>query len=180
MKRAMIIACCLVFGASMAFAQAGSIGVFSDAGATSCNFVDGGGLVQVYISHVYTDGATASQFKLAAPAGWTHLGDTWNFTTVIGTSINGVSVAYGACFVGPIALGVVNFFGAAAPGCTMIAIVADPASPSGDIEAVDCALPDPGKMFPTGGAGRVNSDQTCDCNVPVQDTTWGGIKALYE
>jgi len=181
MKRAMIIACCLVFGASMAFAQAGSIGIFSDAGATSCNFVDTGGLVQVYISHVNTTGATASQFKLDAPATWTHLGDTWNFAVIIGTSIAGVSIGYENCLVGPIALGVVNFFGGAVAPCTMMSIVADPSVTSGLIEAVDCAPPPgPNKMFPTGGAGRINSDQTCNCNVPVQDTTWGGIKALYE
>ncbi len=180
MKRAMIIACCLVFGASMAFGQAGSIGVFSDVGATSCNFVDTGGLVQVYLAHVFTDGATASQFKLDAPLSWTHLGDTWNFTTVIGTSIAGVSVAYGACFTGPIALGVVNFFGGAVAGCTFMSIIPDPGAPSGQIEAVDCALPDPNKLFPTGGGARINPDGTCQCNVPVQDTTWGGIKALYK
>ncbi len=126
MKRAMIIACCLVFGASMAFGQAGSVGIFSDVGATSCNFVDTGGLTQVYISHVFTSGATASQFKLDAPATWTHLGDTWNFTTIIGVSISGVSVAYATCLVGPIALGVVNFFGSAVPGCTFMSIIPDP------------------------------------------------------
>jgi hypothetical protein len=115
---------------------------------------------------------------LVPAAGWVHLGDNWNFQA-IGLSIDGVSVAYGSCFVGPIALGSINFFGAAVPGCSMISIVADPNSPSGEIEGVDCQVV-PEKTFPTGGAGRVNSDQTCDCNVPVQDTTWGGIKALYK
>ena len=179
MKRAMIIACCIVFGASMAFAQAGSVGVFTDPGANGCNFVDTAGLVQVYINHVYTTGATASQFKLDVPAGWVHLGDTWNFTTIIGVSISGVSVAYGACLADNIALGSINFFGSAAPECTMISIIADPTAPSGNIEGVDCAEP-ANKFFPTGGAGRVNHTGACDCNVPVEDTTWGGVKALYQ
>ena len=180
MKRSMLIAFCLLFGASMVFAQAGAVGVFSDAGGTNCNMVDAGGLVQVYINHVYTTGATASQFMLQPPVGWTHLGDMWNFSTVIGSSILGVSVAYGGCFSGPIALGVVNFFGASSPSCTIISIVADPAAPSGLIEGVDCALPDPGKFFPTGGSAVINPDGTCDCSIPVRDTTWGGVKALYQ
>jgi hypothetical protein len=179
MKRLLLIAFCLLFGASTVFAQAGSVGVFADPGGTNCNMLDAGGLVQVYITHVNTTGATAAQFMLQPGPGWVHLGDTWNFTTVIGTSIAGVSVAYGGCFAGTISLGLVNFFGSVAPSCTLISIVPDPAAPSGNIEAVDCALPDPGKMFPTGGSAIVNADGSCDCSVPVQDTTWGGVKALY-
>ncbi len=178
MKRSLLIAFCLVLGASMVFAQAGSVGVFADPGATNCNMVDAGGLVQVYISHVNTTGATASQFMLVPGPGWTHLGDTWNFTTIIGVSIAGVSVAYGGCFSGAIALGVVNFFGSVAPTCTLISIVPDPSAPSGEIEGVDCEEP-ANKMFPTGGSATVNSDGSCDCSIPVQDTTWGGVKALY-
>lgn len=176
MKRSVLIAFMLVLSASMVFAQAGSVGVFADVAATDCNFVDAGGLVTVQIVHVYTPGATASQFKLEAPAGWTHLGDTWNFATVIGSSVVGVSVAYGACFVGPIALGAINFFGGNLAPCTLFSIVPDPASLSGEIEAVDC---ESFKVFPTGGSGIVNPDGTCSCTTPVQETTWGGVKALY-
>ena len=179
MKRSMLIAVCLVFGASTVFAQAGAIGVFADPGGADCNLIDNGGLVQIYINHVHSDGATAAQFMLVPPAGWVHLGDTWNFTTVIGTSLGGVSVAYGGCFSGNIALGLVNFFGSFAPACTLVEIVADPLAPSGFIEGVDCALPAV-KFFPTGGSAVVNNDGSCDCNVPVHDTTWGGVKALYQ
>lgn len=177
MKRTLLIGLCLTMVASLAFAQAGSIRIASDATGVECNFADAGGLVQVYLLHVDAPGATASQFKLdVSAAGWTHLGDTWNFATVIGSSMTGVSVAYGACFSAPIALGTINFFGSAAPACSMINIVADPGALSGQIEAVDCAS---FKVFPTGGAGIVNPDGTCDCSTPVQETTWGGVKALY-
>ncbi len=177
MKRTLLIGLCLTMVASLAFAQAGSIGIFSDAAGSDCNFLDTGGLNQVYILHLNSPGATASQFRLdVTAAGWSHLGDTWNFATVIGNSVAGVSVAYGACFPSPIALGTINFFGANAPACTMINIVADPGALSGEIEAVDC---ESFKVFPTGGAGIVNPDGTCDCSTPVQETTWGGVKALY-
>ena len=179
MKRTLLIGLCLTMVASLAFAQAGSIRIASEVSGVDCNFADAGGLVQVYILHVDAPGATASQFRLDISAvGWMHLGDTWNFPTIIGTSIVGVSVAYGGCYTAPIALGTINFFGTSAPACSMISIVADPGALSGAIEAVDC---DEFKVFPTGGAGIVNPDgsQDCDCSTPVQETTWGGVKALY-
>jgi hypothetical protein len=162
----------------MAFAQAGTVGAFADAGATNCNLVDAGGLVVVYINQVYTTGSTAAQFMLVPAPGWAHLGDNWNFQA-IGTALTGVSVAYGQCFAGTISLGWVNFFGAGVPPCTFVSIVPDPAAPTGQIEAVDCEVV-PAKMFPTGGVAIVNPLITCDCLIPVQDTTWGGIKALYQ
>ena len=180
MKRSMLIAFCLLFGASMAFAQAGAVGVFADPGGTDCNLVDAGGLVSVSLVHVFTTGSTASQFMLVPPTGWVHLGDMWNFQATVGVSITGVSVGYGACYVGPISLGTVNFFGSVSPACTLVSIVADPAAPSGLIEGVDCVEPFPNKFFPTGGSAIVNSDGTCDCLIPVRDTTWGGVKALYQ
>jgi hypothetical protein len=179
MKRSVLIALVIVCSASMAFAQAGSIGVFSDAGGASCNFTDAGSLVQVYYYHLNAS-ATASQWKLdLGGLMWTHLGDTMNYPTVIGTSVTGISIGYGACIAAPNALGVSNFFGSAAAPCSMIKIIPDPASLSGEIEAVDCSVPAV-KVFPTGGAGIVNADGSCQCNVPVEETTWGQMKALYQ
>jgi hypothetical protein len=180
MKRSVLIAIALISIASLAFAQAGSIGVFADAGGTSCNFIDTAGLVQVHFYHLNVPGATASQWRLdVTAAGWSHLGDMMNFPTVIGTSVGGISVGYGGCFPAPINLGMANFFGTAAAACTMVSIVPDPASLSGEIEGVDCGVPAV-KVFPTGGVGYVNADVTCECNIPVEETTWGGVKALYQ
>jgi len=183
MKRSVLIAIALISIASLAFGQAGSIGVFPTAEATDCNFVDAGGLVQVYFVHVNHTGATASQWMLdLGGLPWTHLGDLWNTATSIGTSIGGVSLGYGACYAAPFVMGSANFFGTVAPACSRITIVADPLAPTGGIEGVDCLLPPdgPNKNVPTGGTGIVNGDETCNCNVPVEDTTWGGIKALYK
>jgi hypothetical protein len=179
MKRSVLIALVIVCSASMAFAQAGSIGIFADAGGASCNFVDAAGLVQVHFYHLNAS-ATASQWKLdVSAAGWSHLGDMINYPTVIGTSVAGISIGYGGCVAAPNNLGMANFFGSAAAACTMIKIVPDPTALSGDIEAVDCGTPAL-KVFPTGGAGIINADGTCQCNVPVEETTWGGVKALYQ
>jgi hypothetical protein len=182
MKRLLLLTVVVLSVSSMAFAQVGMINVYADAGQASCNFVDLGALVQVFLFHE-GGGATAAQFLLEVPAAWMHLGDTWNTATSIGTSISGVSLGYGACLGGvtPFNLGSVNFFGSAAAACERVSIVPDPASLTLMVELVDCVLPKPNKFtFAEGGSGTINSDGSCQCNIiPVRETTWGGIKALY-
>jgi hypothetical protein len=159
MKRALLVACCILLSATAVSAENGAFCLFSDASGTECNIVDDGGVVQVYIIHAYTDGAVASQFKLdVSGTGWTHMNDAWNFPMAIGQSINGVSIAYGACLTGPIAVGTINFTGASAPDDTAIRIVPDPAVEY--IQVVDC---DSRTVFAAGGTAYVNSDLDCVC-----------------
>jgi hypothetical protein len=175
MKRSVLVVLALMLTASVAFAQNGSIAVFSDAGASDCNFADAGSLVQVYIWHVNTPGATASEWLLdVSQVGWTHLGDTADFNLVIGVSITGASLSYEACLSGSFKLMTVNFFGSVADPCALIGIVAAPNKPG--VRAVDCAE---NSVIITGGQGRVNPDGTCQCTTPVEETTWGSIKAQY-
>ena len=176
MKRSVLIALVVVFSASMAFAQAGSIGIYSDAGASSCNFV-AMGFIQIHSFHMNAPGATGCQWKLDHPPTWSLFGDVWQFATIIGNSNAGVSIGYGACLASPIYLGVSSYGAAGDPACTFISVVPDPSSLSGEIEGVDCAA---NKTFPTGGGGYVNGDGTCNCDIPVEETTWGGVKALYQ
>jgi hypothetical protein len=156
----------------------GAIGVFEDAGGTDCNFVDSGGLVQVHILHLHHGGATAAQFKLdISSVGWTWLGDNWSFAAIIGQSTAGVSIGYGSCQAAPTYLGFINFFGNNAPECRYIEIVPDPAAASGQIEVVGCSE---NKMYAMGNIGVVNPNGYCMCGgIPVQETTWGRIKAMY-
>ena len=173
MKRTLLIGVCMVFCASMAFAQNGSIAVFSDLGGSDCNFADVGSLVQVYVFHANSPGTTASEWMIETP-GWTHLGDQADFTLVIGKSITGVSVAYEACFVGTFKVMTINFFGSAAPACALVSIVAAPGKAG--VRSVDCAE---NSVLIAGGQGRVNPDGTCQCAVPVKESTWSSIKSLY-
>jgi hypothetical protein len=188
MRRLILMALCILCASGVALAQMpGSIGVFTDATAAYCDFVDTGGFMQVYFIHLYTDGAMASQFKLdIGGTAWTHLGDHWNFPTVIGNSLSGITIGYGQCLVGSFNLGYANFFGSVAAPCTQIHIVADPGALSGQIEGVDC---DENLFYPTGGAGVVNGGTECYCGcppslcpppvVPVKESTWGAIKSMY-
>jgi hypothetical protein len=175
MKR-LILVYLLVLPAA-AFAQApGSIAVFADAGGSDCNVVDEGSLVTLYFFHLATDGATASGWMLdISETGWTFLSQNigWGMFCCVHT---GQSIGYGSCETGAIYLGNANFLGSNVAPCTYISIVPDPSAPTGKIEAIDCSET---KVFPTGGQAVVNATPDCLCNVPVQETTWGGVKALY-
>lgn len=96
-------------------------------------------VVEVHLFHVGHTGATAIQFKVqVSNPNWTHLGDDWNFSAVIGSSVSGVAIGYGACMSAPTHLGVALFY-ATEITCSDLQIVADPSTPSGQIEVVDCA-----------------------------------------
>jgi hypothetical protein len=181
MKRVVLIAVALMLAGTVAsYAQQGSIQVFSNSSGTSCDFLDLGdaSVVRVYIFHMYTTGSGASQWQLNVPADWEFIGDTKYFTLVIGTSVDGCAVSYGGCNYGNLLLIRASFFGSLAidgtPPCTLITIGAAPGQPG--VRSVDCA--DNSYVIP-GGAGIVNSDGTCDCDVPVSESTWGAIKAQY-
>jgi hypothetical protein len=152
----------------------GVIGVFTDAAGSNNRFPDPQGVIQVHFIHNNHGGASACQFMLdPGETNWSFLGDTWSFPTVIGTSIGGVSIAYGGCRPAPTYLGSASFFGTGSTVCRQIRIVPDPAAPSGQIEVVDCVFT---KVFGQGGVGHVTCE---DVGIPVQHTTWGRIKSMY-
>jgi hypothetical protein len=182
----MLLVVVLLSVSSLAFAQynPGSLDVYSDVGQTSCNFTDAG-FLSVFIFHTHTDGATAARFALELPESGTYtlLGDLWQFQTIIGNTRDGVSIGYGNCVgqTSDVYLGQANYATAGpSAACGLITVVPDPTATSGLVEFVDCAAPAEFAYISVGGQGRVNSDGTCDCTVPVQETTWGGIKALYD
>lgn len=189
MKRILLSTVAVLCVAGLAFAQSdvGSIDIFSDGGYTDCNVTDGGGLIPVYVVHSHaTDGARASQWMLELGVGVTmaSVGSSSPFPTAIGNPLTGISIAYGNCQTAANTLIMtVNFFGSGtSETCSLLSIVADPAALSGMVEIVDCLEPPAGPNKITlekGGQARVNPDLTCDCTVPVQETTWGGIKSLY-
>ena len=180
MKRLLLFTFGALLIAGLALGQAGSIMIFSYPAFSDCNINDYvPGLVTTYVVHMYTTGAMASQWRIESPCNlMVYVGEVIAFATAIGNTQTGISVAYGGCFVGPIHLATINWFaqGLTSP-CCMMSAVEDPGAPSGLIEAVDCAQ---FKVFPTGGQAIINGQiNECWCSVPVQETTWGGVKAMY-
>ena len=187
MRKMIFLALVIVASASLAVAQTGGgIGIFSDNGGNDCNLWDNvAGLCAYYIVHKSIPGsipgATASQFSAPAPACllamW--LSDTAIFPVTIGNSQAGVAIGYGGCLPLPLHVLTMNFFcqGITAP-CCLYRVQPDPVIPSGQIEVSDCNFV---IQFGTGLCAIVNPDASCPCwATPVEETTWGKVKAIYE
>jgi hypothetical protein len=186
MKKVLILAMALTMCASMAFAQGGVIGCYTDLGLTSCEYTGApGGVVLVYVGHTLAPlGATASQFKVDDSA-ITDL--KFGFTVSagllsLGTYNTGIAISYAGCLPTPLILGTIQYFDQGlTAACALILVVPDPAVVSGNIEVVDCAV------VPTKLQG-ISADMVWDgtqtgcasvCVVGTQETSWGGIKSLY-
>jgi hypothetical protein len=92
-----------------------------------------------------------------------------------------VSIGYGSCRVGSIHVQTMNFFAMGnTPPCCHYWVRPDPAAPSNQVEVVDC---NNSLLYATGGLGFINPGPGCTCGypcpVPVEETTWGRVKAVY-
>lgn len=145
------------------------------------------GLLKIYVYHVYTPGATASQFMVLPSTGVNliYITETSPFGMIIGNSQNGIAIAYEACLQAPILLlEIVYYTRGLSQSCSVMNIVPNFNAPSGQIEVADCSDP-PNILVATGGELIVNMDESCmwwECYCdpdPVEQTSWGAIKSLY-
>ncbi len=185
MKKFVLTVLALVAIAVPAAAQIGDVSAYMDQAGTSCNLSDAGiGQFNVFIVHKHAgSGASASQWGIELTGGATVF--PTGFTAApgmlsLGTFPSDVSVAYGApCVLGDFWIGTAGYFGqGTSPACSGVRFV--PATTSqlpGQIVAIDCA--NVAVVLPT-GQGIINPNGTCQCDVPVTETTWGSIKALYQ
>ena len=159
------------------------IELYSDPAMSNCNLDDNGvGPKSVYMAHNAPAGATASQFQVPTPACW--IGATFVASTpapgfsAVGDASSDILISYGACWGGSFLIGTISYFSMGlATACCSIRITKAPTAPLDGIVTVDCAstphvISAPFQIL-------INPDQTCLCSNPVQDATWGGIKALY-
>lgn len=188
MKKALLLSLMIVCTASLAFGQAGQVGVFSDATGTDCNLPAPGGNALVFLAvvHINHGGATAVQFSAPLPAcsaGFlVYLADQALFPVTVGNSQTGVAIGYGACLAAPVNVMNIQVLstiaGGSATPCCLYPTLPDPNLPSGEVEVVDCQN---NLIFGKGYIGVLNGNSTCTCaQVPTSENTWGGVKALYQ
>jgi hypothetical protein len=191
MKRVLLVlfVTIVVTASTSTAAEYGTIGVFSEPTGCSCNVDDlVAGLVTVYVVHRdIVDGVEASRFIVRGDAGM-----TMTFVSespiggpifITGNIVDGYDVFYGMCATGGLAIMTIDYFGlgTSAP-CSRLEVVAAPTAVTGEVEVADC---DGAVHAATGYWALVNADGSCACEwdpctpVPVEETTWGGIKALY-
>lgn len=183
MKTLVMLLVILVFTAGLAYGQAGYIGLFSDEYGSECELIDAiPGLASVYVIHMATAGATASQWKVQSGGGFTMVYMSESLLPYpcvdCGNTQEGIYVPYGSCLSSPLFLITINYFaqGTSAP-CSYLEVVPDPDTGTGEIVVWDC-----GDEMLAGGGARlyVNPDGSCECGpVPTEQTNWGKMKALY-
>ncbi len=173
--------------AGSASAQPGAIALSSELNRVDCEIYDEvPGLINFYVLHVFSAGATSSQFMVKIHPGvvLTWLADTITEPFIsIGNSQTGIAITYGSCLVSPIHILTITYlaFGLTEE-CSYLEVTPSPAAALPEVLVTDCSNP-PKLYASTGGAIVVNPNAICWCNFhwpdPVGPTTWGQIKALY-
>ena len=173
--------------ATAAYAQPGGrIELFADAAGSDCNILDTGGIVEVHIWHRDIVEVFTAQYRIPKPTCW--LGATWisdvtNHLIIGDTqSPSGWAPHYIECISGDIYVGKILFAttGDSFSCCQISVTKAVDGHPEFDGPiGVDCAheLNDVGA-----GSAMINGDGSCPCMipVPVEKSTWGRVKSLYQ
>jgi hypothetical protein len=181
MKKALTLSVGILLCAGAAFGQAGAIGLYAEGTYTQCDYDDtASAIVTVYAVHKYTQGATASQWKVQAGGGFncTYIGETPPFG-VIGDTQNGIAINYGTCITSDFLLVLIMYHCTGSnPACAYLEVVPDPSAPTGKIEVIDCNL---AKLTGVGSKLFINNDGTCGrpCGIATREANWGRVKALY-
>lgn len=183
MKKVLILALAIVMSASLAFAQGGHIGLYSDSpGYSDCNlnealFVSN----TVYVVHTLAASGNTAQFKVVNNWPGPIAGAiSWGTNLTLGDVYTGITVTYVGCKALPYLLGTMGFIPVAAtPPCTAtLEVVADPAVASGSVEVVDC---NNNVLLATGGLLTINGNQNdCPCIIGTEQSNWSKIKNLYK
>jgi hypothetical protein len=187
MRKILTIALALTMCSGVAMAD--RIGVFTDQAGTSCAFNPGPfALVSLYIVHQPEGGAKVSKFKVNDLSGMTATGASVapGFLS-IGTFPAGIEIAYPQCQNASVVIGTLGYFHQSeVMDCSRtVQIVAHPgAQVPGEVVVVDCGEPFGSIEVAEGGRAWGGADAVVcgDCYEPplaTQESTWGGIKALY-
>lgn len=118
--------------------QAGTIGVYGNPDGSLGKIIDRDGTMAVYVVHTVENGATASNFRVQAPAGWTLLTAQSQYPVTIGDVDEGISIAYGQCKSGAIHVMTLTYESlATTPDEAMFRVLPHTLWPNG-IQVVDC------------------------------------------
>jgi hypothetical protein len=178
----------VVIPAVLAFGQAAAnpipeakIGLYGDAGATMDYVYDTGpGVLDVYVvlNLVYDFEAIGVRFSAPKPPCFqaTHIGDWWDWHPYAGNSQTGVYVNLVFCQGGQIVIGKISY---AVEGltedCCWYDVEAYPPASGPEVELCNYGL---GWVFEPGYPVLINPDEHF-CGTPVEQSTWGQIKGLY-
>ena len=178
------LAAMVLFFPSTGLCQLNVLNIFSDVQGTDCLVSDTHpGTITIYVFH-HTNGATASQFRIATDAGFTGTYISHQVAPPfldLGTPPDDYAVSYCCfCYVGSFLVTTINYlgFGTSAP-CSHMSIEPAPTSPiPGEVAIVNCDFDV--SIGHTSGPAVVNfSSCPAWCINATEPSSWGAIKALY-
>jgi hypothetical protein len=190
MKKVLLLGLAIMLCASMAYGQAGVVGIYADQAGTTC-FINphtpGGYSLTVYLVHTLGGNATGVGFDMTSGGGFVGspafstitipfvaAGAPWGAT--------GVGVGYGSCIATPIMVYSFLFNTTAEPACSYLAVGDAPLTAVFvGVEVNDCNLPFANSLLAPDTKFFLNGDQgSCgQCAVPVLKKSWGKIKSMY-
>ena len=192
MKKVLLLGLAIMLCASMAYGQAGVVGIYSDAAGTTC-FVNpapvGPYSLSLYVVHTLGGGTTGIGFNIVPSAGWNA---TLAFSTLTAPFVaagspmggTGVGVGYGSCIgTMPIMVYSLLFSTNAMASCEYLSLEDAPVTGGFvGVEVNDCNEPFANSLLAPDRKFFVNGDEgSCGgCTaVPTVQRSWGKIKALY-
>lgn len=138
------------------------------------------GYLDVYIVHHNVgDGITGSRFAVPKPECLvgTYIGDAHVFPTS-GNSQTGVTIMYGDCLLTTTHVLTVKYYVyGLTPECCWYWMQPFPGSGVPWVEESDCSYQ---WRWVHTGSGIINPDPVRYCGTPVEPSTWGKVKALYQ
>jgi len=165
MKKVLLLTVAALMISSVAMAS--HFGVYTDGTGSSCLLAPGF-TSTVTVCEKFSLGSTGSRFKVTLPAGSSFF--SFNTTFVpIGVLTSDLSLGYGQCLNGTIALGQI----VAILNAGQIDVLA--ADAFATIIFTDCSF---GEYPATGGQAWVGTTGPCN-EVATENSTWGSVKALY-
>ena len=187
MKPLVLASIVILISATVAVAQpGGNIAVYADTNAISCDLTDiGVTICQYHIVHMFIpNGVTSSSFKIDTNHQGVYLGYINKFIGVIGDPLTGTLVTYGECLSLPTHILTITYLcQGLTPPCGYMSVVGNPNAIPPGLKATDCgSLEDRVVIDAQGYTSYINNDGSCPCMspIPVQETTWGQVKALYQ
>ena len=132
----------------------------------------------VYVVHTMSSGATGSSWRIDNTSGMIGVGSSCGQLTIDGDAFTGISIQYGGCLTGTFMICQLSLFNVSTgpiPDCYQLNVRGYP----GDVPLVtDC---NNSVNAATGGffTFDIEGKQCWDCTTPVENHTWGRVKALY-
>jgi len=132
----------------------------------------------VYVVHTMSSGATGSSWRIENTSGMIAVGSSCGQLSIQGDAFTGISIQYGGCLTGTFMICQLSLFHVSAepiPDCYQLNVRGYPGDTPMVVDCNDNAVAAAGGFF----TFDIGNKPCWDCTTPVENHTWGRVKALY-